>query len=77
MQHTGDHDPPRLRRAREVERDRYQQRGPASLKDIPARTFSAELAMHKELISRLMRLLVLNLSPVNLNMSCRFGINKY
>ena len=40
VQHTGDLDPPQLRRAREAERDRYQQRGPASLKDIPAKTFS-------------------------------------
>ena len=31
--HTGDHDPPRQRRARDVERDRCQQRGPASLKN--------------------------------------------
>ena len=81
VQHTGDHDPPRLRRAREAERDRYQQRG-------PARTFQQELfppnlkctknsnqgMTSQELRSRL---LVLNLSPVNLNMSGRFGINKY
>ena len=53
VQHTGDLDPPQLRRAREAVQDRHQQRGPASLKDIPARTFSsAELEMHKEQQSR-------------------------
>ena len=38
VQHTGDRDPPPLRRVREAEQVRHQRRGPASLRDIPART---------------------------------------